>query len=140
MGGWMKTVEEVQIALLAYLKAQASLVTLLTVSNNIKETQWQGTDFVYPAVRVGNDVLPSQDGCKPDEVEGAILCFSEQKSSKQCSQIASEVSKILHRLSFTSPVNSVKFMRIYVTRVTYPSQVEGTTIWQSQVQITAQVS
>ena len=136
----MRTVDEVQIALLAYLKGQASLTSLLSASGDIKETQWQGAEFVYPAVRLGNDVLPSQDGCTPDDVEGAILCFSEQKSSKQCSLIAAATSRILHRLSFTSAVNGVKFMRIYVTRVTYPVQMEGSSIWQSQVQITAQVS
>lgn len=135
----MRTVDEVQIALLAYLKAQTSLTALLS-AGEIKETQWQGVDFSYPAVRVGNDVLPSQDGCSPDGVEGAVLVFTEDKSSKRCSQIAAQVSTILHRLSFTSTTNGVKFMRIYVTRVTYPNQVEGTTIWQSQVQITAQVS
>lgn len=136
----MRTVDEVQIALLAYLKAQTSLTSLLANSGQIKETQWQGEDFSYPAIRTGNDILPSQDGCSPDGVEGTVYIFSEQKSSKQCSLVAAEVSRILHRLSFTSPVNGVKFMRIYVTRVTYPNQLEGTTIWQSQVQITAQVS
>lgn len=136
----MKTVEEVQTALLAYLKAQTSITSLLANSGQIKETQWQGEDYSYPAIRVGNDVLPSKDGCSPDGVEGSVFIFSEQKSSKQCSQVASEVSKVLHRLSFTSAVNGAKFMRIYVDRVTYPKQLEGTTIWQSQVQITAQVS
>ena len=136
----MRTTDEVQIALLAYLKAQSTLVSMLSTSEQIKETQWQGTDFTYPAVRVGNDVLPSQDGCSPDGVEGAILVFSENKSSKQCSQIAGEVARLLHRLSFTSAVNGVKFMRIYVAKVTYPSQAEGTTVWSSQVQITAQVT
>lgn len=136
----MRTIDEVQIALLAYLKSQTSLVTLLGVAGQLKETQWQGTEFVYPAVRLGNDVLPSQDGCSPDGVEGAVLVFSEQKSSKQCSLIAADISRILHRISFNSTVNSVKFMRIYVTRVTYPTQMEGSDIWQSQVQITAQVT
>jgi hypothetical protein len=136
----MRTTDEVQIALLAYLKAQSTLVSMLSTSEQIKETQWQGTDFTYPAVRLGNDVLPSQDGCSPDGVEGTILVFSENKSSKQCSQIAGEVARLLHRLSFTSAVSGVKFMRIYVAKVTYPTQAEGTTIWSSQVQITAQVN
>jgi len=136
----MRTVDEVQIALLAYLKSQVALTTMLTTSEHIKETQWQGVDFTYPAIRLGNDVLPSQDGCSPDGVEGAVLVFSENKSSKQCSLIAAEVSRLLHRLSFVSAINGVKFMRIYVTRVTYPTNLEDTNVWQSQVQITAQVS
>lgn len=136
----MKTVDEVQIALLEYLKAQTTLTDLLGVAGQIKETQWQGTDFNYPAVRVGNDVLPNPLGCGPDGVEGSVLVFSESKSSKQCSLIAAEVSRLLHTKNFKSATNGVQFMKIYVTRITYPSQMEGLNIWQSQVQITAQVS
>jgi len=135
----MITIDEVQIGLIEYLKSKTTLTTLLTTSEHIKETQWQGTEFTYPAVRTGNDILPSIDGCSPDTVEGVVYCLSEQKSSKQCSTIAAEVSRLLHRVSFTSS-NGVKFIRIWVTRVTYPTQTEETTIWQSQVQIKAQVS
>ena len=136
----MRTVDEVQIALLAYLKAQTSLTVLLASAGQIKETQWQGVDFVYPAVRLGLDVMPNKQDCPPDEVEGSVFVFTEDKSSRRCSQISGEVSRILHRLSFTSAINGVKFMRIYVVKEPYPTQSEGSTIWQSQVQITAQVS
>jgi hypothetical protein len=113
---------------------------MLGTDGQIKESQWQGTDFTYPAVRLGNDIIPNDKDCPPDTVEGTISVFTEEKSSKRCSQISSEIAKILHRTSFTSAVNGVKFIRITVTRVTYPNQLEDMSIWQSQVQITALVS
>jgi hypothetical protein len=135
----MRTVDEVQIALVDKLKTDTVLVALLGVSDKVKETQWQGSDFTYPAVRVENDVMPSPDGCSPDGVEITIFCLSEQKSSKQCSLIAAEVARLLHNTNFTG-VNGVKFIGVKVKRIPYPRQQEGQSIWQSPVQITALVN
>ena len=134
----MRTVDEVQIALVEHLKADVALVALLSTSSQIKETQWQGTEFTYPAVRVENDVLPSIDGCSPDGVEITVYSLSETKTSKQCSLIAAEISRLLHCKTF-SGTNGVKFLSVKVTRIPYPKQQEGQSIWQSPVQVTAQV-
>jgi hypothetical protein len=140
----VRTLEEVQAALLAYLKAQPTLVAMLGVNERIKETQWQGEDFTYPAVRLGNDIIPDIAGCPPDKVEGVVWVFSENKTSKQCSQIASEVARLLHRIQFDGVQyvggSTVKFSKLWVTRVTYPTQMEGMSIWQSQVQIQGMVN
>lgn len=134
----MITLDDVQTALLTHLKSQVTLTSMLGTQGQIKETQWQGVDFVYPAIRIGNDIIPNDKDCPPDTVEGVIYVLTEEKSSKRCSQIASEVGRILHRSNFT--VNGLKFIRVTVNKLTYPTQMEDTTIWQSQVQITALVS
>lgn len=139
----MRTVDEIQTAMIGWLKSQPTLVALLSSNNEIKEHQWQGTDFVYPAVRSAIDLLPTIEGCGPDKIDGVILSLDEQKSSKRCSVVAAELTRLLHRRSFSYSLASgdvVTFTRIIVTRVTYPVQEEGMSIWQSQVQISGLVN
>ena len=50
----MRTPDEIQIALIERLKANTALVALLGTADQIKETEWQGAEFTYPAVRVEN--------------------------------------------------------------------------------------
>lgn len=126
--------EDAQADLLAYLKAQSPVTSLLGSSGNIKETQWQGEDFDYPAIRIGNDIIPNIDGCSADAIEGTITIHTEQKSSKTASQIASAVANSLHFANFVGSVKSKKFSGLKVVRVTYPRQQEDNT-WQATVEI-----
>lgn len=135
----MKTVDEIQIALIERLKADSALITLLGTSDQIKETEWQGAEFVFPAVRVENTVKPNIVPCSPDDVDITIFCLSEKKSSKQCSLISAEVANYLHNTRFTA-ANGTKFMFLKVVSISYPKQQEEQSVWMSPVEIVAQVS
>jgi len=135
----MRTVDEVQLALIERLKADTALVALLGTADQIKETEWQGASFVYPAVRVENTVRPNVAYCPPDDVDITIFCLSEQKSSKQCSLIAARVSKLLHNTRGITATNGVNFVFFRVTSIPYPKQQEGQSVWQSPVEIVSQV-
>ena len=136
----MRTVDEVQIALIEHLKKDAALITLLGTPDQIKETEWQGAEFVFPAVRVENTVKPNVVYCSPDDVEITIFCLSEKKSSKQCSLVAAEVANYLHNTRGITATNGVKFVFFRVASIPYPKQQEGQTVWVSPVEIVAQVS
>ena len=136
----MRTVDEVQLALIERLKADTALVALLGTADQIKETEWQGAAFVYPAVRVENTVKPNMAYCPPDDVDITIFCLSEQKSSKQCSKVAAAVAKVFHNKRGETATNGVKFVFSCVTSITYPKQQEGQSVWVSPVEIVAQVN
>lgn len=110
--------ESVQASWVAYLKSQLNLVALLDSSLQIKELQWQGTEFLYPAVRVSVDYMPSVNGCGPDDIEVFIDVFSEQKSSKQAAHIAAVLQSILQKKPFTQ--NGIKFPLVWVKKVDRP--------------------
>lgn len=137
----MKTPDEVQVAFIEHLKADATLVALLGSADKIKEVEWQGAEFTYPAVRVENDVLPDNTApyCYPDNVNITIFCMSEKKSSKECQLVMKEVATYLHGHPFNA-TNGVKFVFIRVNKMPYPKQQEGQTIWVSPIEISAQVS
>ena len=137
----MRTPDEVQLALIEHLKADATLIALLGTADHIKEVEWQGAEFTYPAVRVENDVMPDNKApyCYPDDVNITIFCMSEKKSSKECQLVMKEIATYLHGHPFTA-TNGLKFVFIRVTKMPYPKQQEGQTIWVSPIELVAQVS
>lgn len=64
--------ELVQAAIISHLKADTPLINWLTArsaASEIRENQWQGVSFSYPAVRV--DLLPQTEPGNPP-------CYSQQ--------------------------------------------------------------
>lgn len=99
-----------QAAVIAKLKANAALVAWLTArsaGNEIRESRWQGTVFVYPNVRVDVGTQnPLGDGpCYLTNGEATFSClsFSEGDSSKEADVLAGLVNAALvgKRLSGT---------------------------------------
>lgn len=119
----MRTVDEVQAAMIAYLKSKSAITSLLPSSSEIRESFWQSTDFSYPNVRVCVDFMPSINGCGPDKADVTIENFSEEKSSREAELLSAAESKILHKHPFSiqiqlpnqSPV-TVKFPIVVVAR------------------------
>lgn len=90
----------IQKAILTKLKADATLITLIGSANNIKESQWQGTTFSYPAIRVGS-IRQSPVGntgnsrTRLSNILFAVESFSEDASSKEVKQINNRVYTVL---------------------------------------------
>jgi hypothetical protein len=93
--------DEIQEAIVTRLKADAALVAWLaslSAGDEIRENQWQGTDFTYPAVRIDVETLnPATDTCHPRNglATATVFCFSEQKSSRQCNILARLVNEAM---------------------------------------------
>ncbi len=92
----------VQAAIVAQLKADTPLVDWLTArtsGSEIRETQWQGRTFSYPAVRVQIGAqLPGGNGpcyVTTGEAPFTVLSFSEQDSSQQADQLMGLVNDAL---------------------------------------------
>lgn len=121
-----KNGNDVQAAIYAYLRAKPQLTSLLANAGQIKELQWQGQDFVYPAVRISVDFMPAVNGCQ-DRADIYIDVFSELKTSDQASTIAGVIQGIFHRKPFTSA--GVSFFSVVVEKVNRPERsIFG---WQS---------
>ena len=101
----MLNTNDIQEAVIKYLKADATLVAMLSSSKEIKEDNWQGVEFSYPAVRVDirNQLAPNASGneCGFSLVQFVVLCYSEQKSSKEANNIAWRVNQLFQDKSFS---------------------------------------
>jgi len=125
-------IEQAQAGLITYLKSITALVTILGDATRIKEYFWQGSDFVYPGVRLqmGNEKAQGEPSCGKWLLPFFVMCFSEQKSSKQCSQIASIVAT-MHGFQ-PGQLNGVDFVRLYVDQIVPPIRQDELT-WRSEV-------
>ena len=83
--------ELIQKAVIAKLKANTALVTALGSADKIKESQYQSTDFVYPAVRVDiNEQTPIGNGVdhlKLSTVGWSVRVYSEKDSSFEANDL-----------------------------------------------------
>lgn len=87
----------------SFLKAHAVLTALLASNKEVRENQYQGTVFAYPAVRVGLTQqihLPDTGPCDLARLTFSIRSYAEGASSKPADDIAGVVNGILHRHFF----------------------------------------
>lgn len=129
------TNRDIWAAILAYIKTQTSVTSLLNAAGDVKERQWQGVDFVYPAIRLSLNFYPSINGCGPDRAEVFLQAFSEEKSSDETQLITSALEVLLHKKPFTS--NGIKFPVVVVKEVSRPQR--GIFAWESTVDLTMQM-
>lgn len=118
----------VQEGIVTRLKGKASVIELLSSASDVKEDQWQGTTFSYPAIRVRLDNVNPILDCNTTEVLGAILVFSEDASSKEANNIAYAVMSELDK-SFTS----AGYRYVSNVRGIIPAIRQDDRTWRSEV-------
>jgi len=109
-------------------------VTSLVASGEIREWEYQSTEWTYPAVRIALDFKPSVNGCGPDDADLEIYCYSAQKSSKESVHLASVIQQLYHKKNFTKL--GVRFSTIVVREVVRP--MRSIYAWETCVKIFCQ--
>ena len=97
-----------QEAVLLKLLADSTLTGV--VGEEIREADYQATNFVYPNVRVSRaEILPSVGGGCPYPVSFTVSVNSQQPSSQECTDIFDIVLQVLERRQLeTTSVRSVE--------------------------------
>ncbi len=137
----MLTPQEVQAAILILMKSQAELVS--AVQDEIREDNWMGTTFKYPAYRLAvNTLSPQTNGeCRPliMEVAWAVYCFSESTSSQQSSYLAGLVAAaMMGKQIRTTTIVPVTRINIPDNGIMLPVP-EGERFWRAEVNFRAQI-
>ena len=101
--------DEVQAAIVAYIKAQSTITAeLKDGADEVREDNWQGREFTYPNIRVRLiDNEPAEPECNLHRVVLSFLVFSENASSQEADRIAGIINNTLHGRSFQS--NNISF-------------------------------
>jgi len=92
-----------QSDLIADMKAAGAITTLLASSGEVRELQYQGADFAYPALRVhidNNKPILTREQCDHANLSFTVRTFVEGGSSRPASEIATEVNRRFHRRNF----------------------------------------
>jgi hypothetical protein len=130
------TNNEIQAAVVGWLKSKPLIVVEILDSDEIKEEQWQGTMFVYPAIRVRliSNRPESRQGCIQPITLG-IQVYTEDASSKNCDRIAGIIGKEVHDKQFST---SGFLFGMFVTDLV-PAYRRDAQTWMSEVLIKADV-
>jgi len=111
----MISINQVQAAIVTALKESVPLG--LVVGDEIRESQWQGTQFTYPAIRV--DMEDSRQVGRGGQcvttisaVPFNVVGFSEEASSQQADRIIGLVISALLNHQLTSADFSSGFVRM----------------------------
>jgi hypothetical protein len=105
----------VQAALITKLKGATGVVGYLNSADEIKEYDWQGTTFKYPAVRIKMGLqTPLPEDCASSFVPFTVICKGEKASSKEASVLASAVVIALQGRRWCDIIQGVRFVAIRV--------------------------
>jgi hypothetical protein len=125
----------IQAAMLALLKANLPLTTALGGAAAIKEAEWHGTGFTYPACRLDlSDVRPDGTGACAEEwggLVGRIVVYSKQDSSSECLTLLGLVQDAIQRRRLTGAGLTSLEIKIDSTVLPY---LEGG-VWRGDVVI-----
>lgn len=132
---------EIQSALVSKIKANATIVLQLTNNDteDIKEDNWQGRNFDYPAIRINllDQVIDpsSNDRCLVSKSIFSIIILSTDDSSKQADDIAGVVASQLDNKGFTQ--SGIKFERLRCERLIPAKPVND--LWRSEAVFSSRV-
>lgn len=129
---------KVQRAIMAWMKARAAVVASVP-TDEIREAEWQGNEFVYPNLRVKVLDLSNllRNRCNVTSAPVDIIINSNQPSSLQAETIADIIITEMENRTFTQ--NGVRFISI-IARQTPAFRVESEGIWRSIVHLQAIVN
>ena len=94
---------ELKAALRSKLQAETTVLAELNDTDEIREDQWQGADFSYPAIRIRivfNNPIEGT-GCDTAKIGVSFEVFSEDASSMQADRIAGIIKDALHDTPFS---------------------------------------
>lgn len=133
--------EVVQAAIIAKLKSLAPFQSV--ASTEIRELEWQGDTFSYPNIRVELEenvpYFDEQLRCTLQRVEWSVYCFSQQRSSKECSQIKTSVINATVSNGFSNQSLAIKFLPVTVLD-SVPAVREDERTWRSQIKFGSKIS
>lgn len=126
----MRRNDEIQAAIVAYLKARSAITDELPAgAEEIRENEWQGTEFTYPNVRVRLISNMAYTECARSDITLGIEVFTEDASSRVADRIAGIINGVMHQRSFSQ--DGMQFNLTTTNLV--PAFRKDARTWQSEV-------
>jgi len=132
------TIEQLSDAVIAFLKADVAIVAV--VGDEIREANWMGSDFTYPALRVDTSRMSAQilnGNCEGEWflITFSVYIFSEGRSSKAGQNLAGLVGRrFQNNRLITADFRSQPLNIDYNSPVT-----DGKTHWRGEVIVTGRL-
>lgn len=126
----------VRAVLVSYLKNNSATIGI--VSKEVREKQWQGNDFDYPAIRVKIifQKPPLDATCNWADLQFSVQCYSELASSQESESMELEVTKLLDNKTISS--GGVKIYSLHCVGMIGSNRVDERT-WMAETMFTGKV-
>jgi len=129
----MLSPHEVQAAFITLLQGNAALVAALAGPEAIKEAEWAGSSFDYPAVRLDiADMRPQGNGACAARwlsVTGSIIVLSKGDSSAECLTVLGLVQNAIQGRHLTGA--GLTSLEVRVEQAIYPYREDN--IWRGEI-------
>jgi len=130
---------DIRAGIVGWIKGNNDIVSVLVSGSSsgleVREAFYQGEDITYPNIRVTCSSIPNQ--CNYSDVTATIMCFSEQKSSKQSLILQGRVGKEMHNTPFTQ--SPLRYWAVRVTNLPDALQQDNG-VWRADVILSMKVS
>jgi hypothetical protein len=120
--------DKIQAALLARAKNIETILAKLSDTDEIREDQWQGREFSYPAYRIRIIRNEPSNDCY-QRVEFSFQVFSEHSSSQQADDMCGTINDEFHDKSFSR--NSIRFTGVICSNLSPAMRVDERT-WRAE--------
>lgn len=130
---------DIRTMLVDYLKNNSAIIGIS--SSEVRERQWQGTDFTYPNIRVKIiQQVPCKDvGCNWSDITFSVQCYAEQSSSEQAETIQYAIATFLDKTIISSLV--LRVYSIHVLAMPDASLTDKETLtWMAETLFSGKVS
>jgi hypothetical protein len=127
----------VRTGLVNFLKNNSAIIGL--VSDEIRERQYQGTDFTYPAVRIRilQQKPPMDVNCNWTDLQFAVQSYSESSSSEESEKMEAEVTNFLDKKTIS--YDGIKIYALHCAGMLEAQRIDERT-WMAETLFTAKVS
>ena len=125
----MVSLVDFQEAIISLLKSDANLVA--AVGPEIREDEYQATNWLYPCVRVGGPTLGAPMGVCNSRGVFQVLVYSTEASSLRCAALTDLVVAALEKKVFVGV--KVTMSTIYISVVRPPTRAAGSA-WRATVE------
>lgn len=129
-----------QAALLARIKLIPTILADLGTKDEIRELEWNGTDYKFPNIRVRVNEFIRQvpiQSCSTHDVNASVYVFGDEASSLKINQIATKIYEALDAKSFTQ--SGIKFGSIIIKQFG-AAWVSEEGLWRSELQMIFKVT
>lgn len=132
------SVDIVKGVLLGYLKSISAVTNFLITegssASEIREINWKGTDFEYPAIRlriIRNE--PDSSDCDRSNIVASWLVFTEDQSSANADKLSGIIASYFESKQFSSSLQGSDYS-VSLGRITLvPAFSVGELVWRSEV-------
>lgn len=132
-------------AVISYLKTVTEVTNKLveygSTALEIRESQWQSDEFVYPNIRVRiirNE--PESGECNRSNATVSIMVFTEAQSSATCDEISGIIATYFKSKQFSVSFEGDTYHLSLGGVTLIPAVRAGVTIWRSEVIVEGYVS